>query len=119
MRSIILNLMGHIIVLEFVLGNHIVGGQVDKIYTVNNQLVIRDYKTGTLKEAYNNRKLKTPFDFVDDSSLGKYSLQLNIYRQMLEDVGINVDRLEIVHFPSDYESYKVIELEKFNVEWTI
>lgn len=103
-----------ILELEFVVGNDFLGGTIDKVLSGDKEsLVLRDYKTGKLKEGYS--KLKSPYDYLDDSSLNKYTIQMNLYTKLLEEKGFNVSKLEVVWFNADNDTYKIIDIPKIEV----
>ena len=105
-----------IIACEFVMSNmeNTLAGMCDRLSLSNdNKLIITDYKTGQLKKAYG--KHKKPYQFLTDSSLDKYSLQLNYYRDFLESRGFEVERLEIVWFNENNPTFEIFEIPKFQI----
>jgi hypothetical protein len=79
---------------EMVLGHPKVGytGQPDKVWIIENRkktefgIIITDYKTNKPKNFMPNRftkKMKYPFQDVDDTALGHYYLQLPFYGKLL------------------------------------
>lgn len=104
-----------VVALEFVLGNDFVGGTVDKLLQGKEGLVLRDYKTGKVKGGYG--KLKAPYQHLEDSSLSKYTLQLNCYRDILENHGFPVERMEIVWFNEEEDNYRIFNIERLDIQW--
>jgi transposase len=79
---------------EIVLGHPEIGytGQPDKVWLVENKqktgfgLLITDWKTNKPKNFMPNqftKKMKHPFDEIDDTALGHYYLQLPFYGKLL------------------------------------
>ena len=59
-----------------------------------------------------NRKAKYPLDDLDDCDGVKYSLQLNIYRYILQKhYGITVDNLIVASFHPNLETYFSFDVE--------
>jgi hypothetical protein len=94
--------------LELVVGNEKVCGTLDKLMEGG---LLRDYKTGQLKQGYN--KMLPPFDNMMDSSLNIYAVQLNTYRQLLEEKGVKVNKMEIVFFTE--ETYSIHDIPFLDV----
>lgn len=71
-------------------------------------------------EAYNNKKMKEPFSMLPDSNFGKFSLQLNLYKMLLEkNYGLIVSKMMIAVFhPSCNEVITVEDLKLGVVEGT-
>ncbi len=94
--------------LELTVGNSKLAGTLDKLIEGG---IIRDYKTGELKQGWDY--MYEPFTFILDSSLNKYSIQLNCYRQLLEEKGVKINKMEIVFFTE--EGYEIHNVEFLNV----
>lgn len=63
--------------------------------------VLKDYKTNEeLFRSYGN-KLRAPLSIIDASSHGKYTLQQNLYRIQLLNIGINVEAMELIWLKED------------------
>lgn len=101
---------------EFVMCNrdNTLAGMCDRISLGQKGLIITDYKTGQLKDSY-NKFHKEPYGFLEASSIGKYSLQLNHYREFLEARGFVVEGLEIVWFNENNPTYQVIPINKIEI----
>lgn len=109
-----------ILALEFVMGDSSIplAGMSDAIHDLgNNKLLIRDLKTGQLKKAYG--KHKEPYEFLTDSSLDKYTLQLSAYAKFLEDKGFEVEKMEIVWFNENNPTFEIHEVKKVDIEWHV
>ena len=105
-----------ILACEFVMCNldNTLAGMCDRLsLSENNKIIITDYKTGSLKKAYG--KHKKPYTFLTDSSLDKYTLQLNHYRDFLESRGFEVERLEIVWFNENNPTFEIFEVPKIDI----
>ena len=86
-------------------------GQLDYLQIVDNQVIIRDWKTNKKidKESYYDRatkskqKMKYPLSHLDDCNLVAYSLQLSTYAYMLEKIkpSLKIKHLYINHFDHD------------------
>jgi hypothetical protein len=89
--------------LELVVGNDVIAGTLDKLVEGG---LLRDFKTGSLKDGYDF--MFSPFENLIDSSLNKYAIQLNVYRQLLEEKNIKINKMEIVFFTElGYEMYDI------------
>lgn len=105
-----------ILACEFVMCNlnNTLAGMCDRLsLSENNKIIITDYKTGSLKKAYS--KHKKPYTFLTDSSLDKYTLQLNHYRDFLESREFEVERLEIVWFNENNPTFEIFEVPKIEI----
>lgn len=94
--------------LELVVGNEKIAGTLDKLMEGG---LLRDFKTGQLKPGYES--LLNPFENLIDSSLNKYAIQLNTYRQLLEEKDIKINKMEIVFFTE--ENYEIHDIPFLNV----
>jgi hypothetical protein len=94
-----------------------VAGQIDLLAMdpKTEQLYIIDYKTDdkiTTENSY--QKLRGPLNHLDECSLNEYSLQLNMYKVMLEkNTSLKVSKIYIVSFSNEqYEMFEAKDLEK-------
>lgn len=104
---------------ELVVGNNIIGGQIDRYAERNSKYGIIDYKTDSktdeqLKASYNKKMLKH-LSHLDDSIISGYFVQVNLYRQLLQEQGFPVDFMEIVHFSIHENNYKIYEVPIIDV----
>jgi hypothetical protein len=104
---------------EFVLGDlaHTkICGMLDLLAynTKTDKFEIYDFKTN---KAFNTaspfeKKLLPPLEHLDECEFNTYSLQLSLYKIFIEKyTDIKVDKLKIVWFSVNNESYKLIELK--------
>ena len=82
-----------------------------------HQFVLADWKTNaSLTNDYkrsNNICMKFPFDNMIDDSLSHYTLQFNLYRRMLESVGIKIGDMRLIWLKED-GNYEIIKIGKMN-----
>jgi hypothetical protein len=97
----------------------LIGGMIDQLFydTRIDKYVIYDWKTNSEFSTHNRyNTLKFPFNFLDESSLSKYSLQLNLYQYIFEKgVGIKLGPSQLILFDSNkssYVQYNIIDLQK-------
>lgn len=89
--------------------------------THKSEYIILDWKTNReikLKNTY--AKMHAPFDSFDDCSFYHYSLQLNIYRYIIEKhCNITIPYLYFVWFHEDNETYKIFNCIDMKTELDI
>ena len=79
--------------------------------------IIGDWKTNaSLQNGYKrkfNITMKEPFSNMVDDSFCHYVIQLNIYRRLLESIGLNIIGLKLIHLLPDgnYEQYDINKLD--------
>lgn len=75
---------------EFIVYNEFLAGQIDMICKdENDNFYILDFKTNSeIKKDSYNKKMKFPFDIIDDCSFYHYSLQLSIYKELIKEYSI-------------------------------
>ena len=82
-----------------------------------HQFVLADWKTNaSLTNDYkrsNNICMKFPFDNMIDDALSHYTLQFNLYRRMLESVGVKIGDMRLIWLKEDGD-YEVIKIGKMN-----
>lgn len=82
-----------------------------------HQFVLADWKTNaSLTNDYkrsNNICMKFPFDNMIDDSLSHYTLQFNLYRRMLESVGIKIGDMRLIWLKED-GNYEIVKIGKMN-----
>ena len=84
-------------------------GTIDQLFLDSNgDLWIYDWKTNKKFSTGNSwDNLLSPFDFMQDSSLNGYSIQLGLYRKIVEDcTGLKVRGCRLVWLPENGDSYK-------------
>jgi hypothetical protein len=95
-----------------------IAGTIDQLYWYDGNVVIGDWKT--------NKKIKTdkdycfgwllpPFQEYKDNELNKYSLQISIYRLILEEIGIDTHYGFICHIPEKGPA-EIYKLKDFRAE---
>ncbi|MEG0577360.1 MAG: PD-(D/E)XK nuclease family protein [Bacilli bacterium] len=106
---------------EFIVGSmeYDIAGSIDNllINKDSDTLVLIDYKTN--KEikfnSFNNKKMLYPIDNIEDCNYIHYSLQLNIYKYLIENyTSIKVKNVFLVYFnelEKDYHKFKVLNLK--------
>lgn len=89
---------------------HMIAGQSDKVFFMDNLFDIRDFKTNDklATESFNHKKMKYPFNTLDDCALYHYAIQLGLYAYMLELQGYECRGLFIDHYekPIEVKYYK-------------
>lgn len=99
-----------------------IAGTIDGLFfdSDTKNYVLMDWKTNkSLK--YNskyNSCFTYPIDNMQDSELNTYSLQLSLYKHLLEKniEGLKIDKLYIIHLNRNNTNYKKIELEYYEKE---
>ena len=99
---------------ELIVGNEKLAGQIDFFGydTEKDDYIIFDYKTDKkidFKNEYQN--FKSPLTHLDDCEFNKYSLQVNLYRKLLEPV-VDVKDMHIIWFFADNDSYVKLRVKK-------
>ena len=91
-------------------------GTIDALFLRNGILYILDWKTnGKLRtdSDKNYSKLFPPFSDQWENEMNKYSIQLNLYKLMLAEYGIYVDKCVIVYIPPSDEEPKIIQCKDY------
>lgn len=91
------------------------GGMADLLlYNKNTKkYIIADYKTNEkLKKVFMDTRLLAPFTHLNDSALGKYALQLSIYRLMAEQTGAKFDTGVVIWLKPDGEYELILNKEQ-------
>ena len=109
--------------LEYTVGiKDIIAGNIDMLCwnSYANEFQIWDYKN--LKEFstrnYFGKKCLHSFAHLDDSSLGHYSIQLNMYKAIIQrELGIPIGRCFLVHFDymnpdAEFKVYQCYDLQR-------
>ncbi len=92
----------------------LLAGTFDKLYydIENNTYNLLDYKTDKKFETKNSKKLIYPLENIDDCEFYKYSLQLSLYKKIIEkNTNIKINELKIVWLNKDNDNYKIINCE--------
>ena len=81
------------------------------------QFVLADWKTNaSLTNDYKRKNgicMKFPFDNMIDDALSHYTLQFNLYRRMLESVGVKIGDMRLIWLKEDGD-YEIIKIAKLN-----
>jgi hypothetical protein len=103
---------------ELVVGNDKIGGMIDRLcLNEKGQLGIVDFKSDReFKESY-GKKMKKPYNHLPSDSIHGYYLQVNMYRELLEEKGFNIEFMEIVHFGINNDDYVLLNVPKIDIIW--
>ena len=96
-----------------------IAGSIDAVFKdPNGEYVIFDWKRSVV--TYSNfDDAKTPLSHFKDNTFIKYSLQLNMYRHILESFyGIKIKDMFIIELHPDNDSYKKISVNRWENEMT-
>ena len=106
---------------EFIVGSleYDIAGSIDNLFLnkENGNLVMIDYKTNKKidTESFNHVKMLYPLDSLDDCNYSHYSLQLNIYKILIEKyTSIKVKNVFIVYFDETkdmYQKFRILNLQ--------
>lgn len=83
-------------------------GTIDLLWlnTKTGKLIIDDYKTNEFLDKWYKKYLLYPFEDIQETNYNKYTLQLNHYKLALEDLGLEVEEMRLIHIKeSDYKIY--------------
>jgi ATP-dependent exoDNAse (exonuclease V) beta subunit len=92
-----------------------VAGTIDALFMMDGKLFILDWKTNSKLRTDADRcfgKLKAPFQDQWENEHNKYSIQLNMYKLILAQQGIEVSDCVIVYIPEDGDS-KIIKAKNY------
>ena len=93
-----------------------VAGQIDGLFVdAEGNFVVVDWKRSARITFDCNRQMRPPIEHLPDCNGSHYSLQLNLYRLMLESVGFQVRRMFICAF-HPLSQARVIEVPRLDVE---
>lgn len=91
---------------------HLFPGTADLLFfdTRRGEYIIADYKTNEdLFKNYKEKKMLSPFQEILDSPYGHYTIQLSLYKILLEQLNIPVYRLMVIWLLKD-GTYKMYDL---------
>lgn len=95
-----------------------IAGTLDQLYLYEGSVIIGDWKTNKeikTDKSYCFNKLLPPFQNYKDNELNKYSLQISLYRLLLEEAGIHTDYGFICHIPGKGDA-AIYKLKDFRAE---
>ena len=100
-----------------------IGGTIDTLFLrkETGMYHIVDWKTGKMEMIDIWGNLLSPFNYLDKSHINKYSIQLGMYKKILEkNTGIKFGDSFIVHLGSDgeYNEYKAKNFDSVINEWS-
>lgn len=82
-----------------------------------DQFVLADWKTNaSLTNDYKRKNgicMKFPFDNMIDDALSHYTLQFNLYRRMLESVGVKIGDMRLIWLKEDGD-YEIVKIGKLS-----
>ena len=102
---------------EFVIGSYEydIASAIDHLFInkLTGGLVMVDYKTNT--DIYKNekyaKKMKVPLNHLKDTTLNHYTIQLSIYKFLLEKyTNIKLEEMFIVWFSEENDNYEILEV---------
>lgn len=98
---------------EFIVGlDTRIAGQIDQIFynKKTGKFDIFDWKTNKAINCWNvwHKRMLENFHDLDDCELNSYSLQLSIYKYLLQHQGFYVDKLNLVWFNENNKSYQIM-----------
>ena len=90
-----------------------IAGQIDQLFynKSSQELEVWDWKTNKeiLTQNKYRKKMLNEFSFLDDCNYNHYSLQLNIYKNILIRYGFNIGRCYFVWFNENNDNYQCFE----------
>jgi ATP-dependent exoDNAse (exonuclease V) beta subunit len=108
------------IAMELVIGDAElgVGGMVDCLFWNDKykEYQIWDYKTNKEIAEYSKyrKRMKAPINFLHDCELEAYSIQLNLYKYIIQkNTDIKIGKCFLVHIHEEQEQYNVIECKEY------
>lgn len=108
------------IAMELVIGDAElgIGGMVDCLFwnQKHGELQIWDYKTNKeiAEHSKYRKRMLAPVNFLHDCELEGYSIQLNLYKYIIEkNTNLKIGKCYLVHIHEEQEKYNVIECKKY------
>ena len=95
-----------------------VGGMVDCLFWNDKykEYQIWDYKTNKEIAEYSKyrKRMKVPINFLHDCELEAYSIQLNLYKYIIQkNTDIKIGKCFLVHIHEEQEKYNIIECKEY------
>jgi ATP-dependent exoDNAse (exonuclease V) beta subunit len=100
---------------EFIIGDEDfgIGGMIDQLFwnIKMMELQIWDWKTNkAIKTANRYQSFLNPISHLDECEFNKYSLQIGIYKYILEkNLGLEIGNCYIGHFHENNDTYKILK----------
>lgn len=88
----------------------------DSTYLFGRGMIKTHNTDKAFKEAY-GKKMSGPYSHLPSDSLHGYYLQVNMYRQLLEEKGIKIHFMDIVHFGINNDNYLIFNVPKIDIIW--
>jgi len=89
-------------------------------HKVTGKYVIADWKTNAkdIKEVKHYHKPLQVFTDVLGTDIGKFTVQLSMYKYLLEEKGVEIDELWVIHLSEDLydDNFEVIKLDALDVK---
>jgi ATP-dependent exoDNAse (exonuclease V) beta subunit len=108
------------IAMELVVGDSElgIGGMVDALFWNQKmgELQIWDYKTNKEIAEFSKyrKRLLPPINFLHDCELETYSIQLNLYKYIIErNTNLKIGRCYLVHIHEEQETYNIVECKEY------
>jgi hypothetical protein len=108
------------IALELVVGDAELGiaGQIDGLFWSDkrNEIIIIDYKTNKEINEFSKyrKRMLAPISFLQECELTTYSIQLNLYKLLLErNTNLKIGGCYLIHIHEEQEGYALIECKEY------
>jgi len=108
------------VAMELVIGDAEIGigGMVDCLFWNDkyNEYQIWDYKTNKEINEFSKfrTRLKAPLNFLHECELETYSIQLNLYKYIIQkNTDIKIGKCFLVHLHEEQEDYNIIECKEY------
>lgn len=108
------------VALELMVANDWVAGRFDGLFLHKDKFFIRDIKTDkVIKFGNPYQKMLKPFNDLDDCNYHGYTVQLNLYRDIIEKgSNIKIEGMVIDHYRDNEENtIEAIEIPKYEIPW--
>jgi ATP-dependent exoDNAse (exonuclease V) beta subunit len=93
-----------------------IAGTIDLMIVKGKEIHLVDWKTNKKieQQGYKGTRAKPPLNHLQDCNYIKYSLQLNMYRHLLELQGFDVKSMSLIHLLPDgtYKKYSISSMKK-------
>lgn len=94
-------------------------GTIDQPAVYKNKLALFDWKTDKKFDMENDygEMMLPPLDHLSNSKFNKYSLQLNLYKRVIEEcTSLKVDHMKVIWFFCENENYVPIDIPDLQKE---